>query len=254
MILKCFFCLMLLCLSVSVQAKTVLISTGEFTPYCSSAIREKGFVSHVISTAFSRQGYDVEFDFYPWKRAIKQSLSGSYDATSWWAYNEDRAKEFLYSDALLEVSVHFFFLKTRNGDFDWKTVDDLDGFRIGVTRGYYLSEEMEAYMKTDRAIFETVNDDKMNFKRLLKGRIDLFPMNSVAGVELLRSQFAPSIIHQVEYHSRAISIRPGYLLFPKNNKDSEELHKAFNKGLKEIKEDGTYEKMYDDLLTGYYSN
>ena len=251
--IKLLLFLIAICLSSVSHSETVRISTGEFIPYCSSSSKHQGFASHVVSQAFARQGYEVEFDFLPWKRAFVQTKNGDYDATSWWSYSEERAKELLYSDEILESRLHFFYVRGFQPDFDWKSVDDLTGYRVGLSRGYYTSDALEAARKAGKVEFEVVNDDEQNFRRLLRGRIDLFPINVVTGLELLRTKFAPNVIHQVAYHSRPLSSRPGFLLFPKNSKRSLVLMEKFNAGLKSLREDGTYDKMFDDLLSGYYS-
>ncbi|OMH25576.1 ABC transporter substrate-binding protein [Motiliproteus sp. MSK22-1] len=235
------------------QGETIRIATGEFIPYCSSSSKHQGFASHVVSEAFARQGHEVEFDFLPWKRALVQTQNADYDATSWWSYSDERAKDHYYSDELLESRLHFFYVKGLLPDFDWKEVNDLNGFRIGLSRGYYTSDALESARKAGKVKFEIVNDDEQNFRRLLRGRIDIFPINVVTGLELLRTKFAPNVIHQVTYHPRPLSSRPGFLLFPKAGKRSLELMAIFNTGLKSLREDGTYEKMVDDLLSGYYS-
>lgn len=236
------------------SSKTVTIATGEYAPYCSSSIKHKGFVSHVISEAFGREGYRVEFDFLPWKRAKKQSRVGGYDATSWWAYNPERAENFYYSDEVVKSSLHFFYLKSKNFDFDWKTLSDTAGRSIGVSRSYHYSDEFAAYRKDHPEQIEEVNDDEQNFRRLLRGRTDLFPVDVVVGLEMLRTKFGPNVIHQVAFHPRPLTSRAGFLLFPKvKGERSEELREVFNRGLKKIREDGTYDRMYDDLLSGVYS-
>jgi len=88
---------------------------------------------------------------------------------------------------------------------------------------------------------------------LLHGRIDILPINVVTGLELLRTKFAPDIIHQVAFHPKPVSSRPGFLIFPKKIKRSEEIMRIFNAGLRSLRKDKSYDKMFDDLLSGYYS-
>ena len=237
-----------------VSSETFRISTGEFIPYCSSAAFHKGFASHVVEEAFASQGHDVEFAFLPWKRAMLEAKHGGYDATSWWVYSEERAADFLFSEEILERTIAFLYHKYKNSEFDWKDMDDLSGMRIGWTRGYHYTEELAAFRKTNNAIFEEVNSDEQNLKRLLLGRIDIFPMNTVTGMELLRTKFAPNVVHQLDFHPRSIDTTNGLLLFPKVNKRSEQIRDIFNKGLKSIRDDGTYESLLNGLLKGDYSS
>lgn len=235
-------------------ARTVHIATGEYPPFCSSSARHYGFISHIITEALAREGYTAEFDFLPWKRALFQSSNGEYDATSWWVHSDERAARFLYSDSVVSNSVHFFYVKGRHFDFDWKTLSDLDEYRLGVTRGYFYNQAFTDYREAHPKRFDVVNSDEISFKRLLLNRIDLFPVNVVVGLELLRTRFGPNVIHQVTYHPRPLSSKEGFILFPKDNPDSVKLRQAFNNGLAALKADGTYDRMMDDLLSGYYSN
>jgi len=98
-----------------------------------------------------------------------------------------------------------------------------------------------------------VNDDEQNFRLLLKGRIDLIPMNLISALELLRTKFPQELVDNIRYHPKPASSRPGYVIFPKNLAGSTELVKHFNAGLRALRQDGTYEKMHRQLLEGYYS-
>jgi len=247
------FFIIAIALSGHVNSETFRISTGEFVPYCSSVAFHKGFSSHIIEESFARQGHKVEFVFLPWKRALLEAKLGHYDASSWWVYSEERAADFIFSDAVLERTVAFLYNKNINYEFDWKDMDDLSGMRIGLTRGYHYTDELVAFRKAKKALFEEVNTDEQNLRRLLLGRIDIFPMNVVAGMELLRTKFAPDVIDQLNFHPRPLNTTSGLLLFPKVNKRSKQIRNIFNTGLKSIREDGTYEKMMDGLLKGIYS-
>ena len=247
------FLLILVSLSGGVNSETFRISTGEFVPYCSSTAFHKGFANHVVEEAFASQGHKVEYDFFPWKRAMLEAKQGRYDATSWWVYSDERASNFLLSDAILERTIAFIYHKYKNSEFDWKEMADLSGMRVGVTRGYHYTDELLAFRKTNNALFEEVNTDEQNFKRLLLGRIDIFPINTVAGTELLRTKFAPNVIRQLKFHPRPLNTTSGLILFPKINKRSGQIRDIFNAGLQSIREDGTYEKLLDGLLKGVYS-
>lgn len=247
-------CLLISCFAVTAQAKTLRIATGEFTPTLSSTAKHKGFVNHVVKEIFSRKGYEVEFDFLPWKRAIKQTERGDYHAISWLRYSDERAEQYFISDEVFASGIHFFYEKSRFYDFDWKELSDLDQYRIGVSRSYHYSDEFDAYRKANAGRVEVMNSDEQNLKRLLRRRIDIFPVDLLVGLGLLRTQFDPSAIHQLAYHPKPLVYRPGFIMFPKSRPDAEELNRIFNEGLKELHEDGTYDRMYEDLLSGDYSN
>ena len=68
----------------SFAQETVRIASGEYAPWTSKNIKGAGFTNHVISEAFARVGYRVEFEYYPWKRAFKSAKTGEkFHATSY---------------------------------------------------------------------------------------------------------------------------------------------------------------------------
>jgi polar amino acid transport system substrate-binding protein len=60
--------------------KKVSIATLEWPPYISSKIKGNGSVARIITKAFKSVGYEVEFEFLPWARAISYIKSGQVDA------------------------------------------------------------------------------------------------------------------------------------------------------------------------------
>ncbi len=244
--------ILFLTLSRLVWGETLTVATGEFVPYCSSSAPHKGFANHILSEAFRTQGYELEFDFLPWKRAMLQAESGDYDMTSWWIYNEERDKKFLFSEAILVRTVNFFHLKDKS--FNWQHIDDLSRYRLGVTRGYAYSEAFSDYLKLNPENIHEASSDELNFKMLLRNRIDVFPIDVVTGLEILRTKFAPDVIHRIQYDLHPLDEGEGFVLFPKVREGSAALRDIFNRGLKTIRANGTYDEIYDGLLTGAYSN
>ncbi|WP_163834955.1 type 2 periplasmic-binding domain-containing protein [Spartinivicinus ruber] len=95
-----YFCLFLIFLSSlsSKEERKLLISTAENLPWSSKDLKHGGFVHHVITEAFQREGYNVSYVYYPWARNYKQGLSGEYDATAYWICAPKRAKYFFVAN------------------------------------------------------------------------------------------------------------------------------------------------------------
>lgn len=59
------------------QAKdTIQISTINWEPYSGEKLPNHVFFSELITEAFSRVGYRVEFKYRPWARALKEAKNG----------------------------------------------------------------------------------------------------------------------------------------------------------------------------------
>ncbi|MCX4025685.1 substrate-binding periplasmic protein [Spartinivicinus marinus] len=231
--------------------KTVTISTGEYSPWVSKKLKHLGYVSHIVNEAFKREGYTVEFKFFPWKRAYESAKKGEFHATSFWFKSPDREKDFYYSDPVSTEKTVFFHLKT-NPLADWNTVADLKDKTIGATTGYTYTKEFWEAGENGTIKISTASSDDKNFKKLLASRVDLFPMGTVAGYGLLADKFDETSLHLITFHPKPLVESTGHLLFSKQKADNEELLKIFNAGLKKLKDEGLDQKWREDLMAGGY--
>ncbi|NYZ69903.1 transporter substrate-binding domain-containing protein [Endozoicomonas sp. SM1973] len=235
----------------SEEEKLIRITTGEYPPWLSKSYKHGGFVQHIITEAFKHKGYKTKYDYHPWARNYKEGQKQHYHATAFWYKSEAREKLFYYSDALYSEDVVFFHLKTTLFD-KWHSLEDLKPYRIGATRGYtYTHQFWDAY-KTKKLNIIISNSDQINFKMLLKRRIDLFVMASVAGYATLQQEVSTSQLLTITYNPKPLSSNTTHLLFYKKHQNSKKLLAIFNEGLRYIKKSGFYEKHYDLLLEGRY--
>ncbi len=63
--------LLLFCMPVPLWAKPVRLATLEWPPYTSQSLPDGGLTGHIVKRAFAEAGLEVEFDFYPWQRAVR---------------------------------------------------------------------------------------------------------------------------------------------------------------------------------------
>jgi len=250
---KCLFVLFV-CLYVSDHVyalETVTIATGEYPPFASKNLKHYGFTSQVVQEAFEKSGYKVDFKFVPWKRALECTKNMKYDATSFWFVTEDKQQIFHYSDAIFEEKTAFFHLKTTQLP-NWKKLSDLSKFRFGATRGYSYTKEFWKAGKDGVLTIDEASNDKTNFKKLIRERIDIFPSGIVVGYGILNKSFDSSIINTITYHPKILNKSTTHVLFPKKAPKSQKLLKAFNEGLIKLRMEGLYDKYEDDLMEGNY--
>ncbi|MCX4025182.1 transporter substrate-binding domain-containing protein [Endozoicomonas sp. SM1973] len=233
------------------DVKTVSIASGEYPPWTSKDYKDQGFVNHVISEAFRRQSYQVSFIYLAWARSIKEAEKGRFHAASYWACSPERKQSFFCSEPLHTEAYVFFHLKTTQFS-GWNTLDDLKGYKIGVTRGYTYTKAFWDSHKNKELDLIVNTTDEISMKMLLKGRLNLMIVSSITGLMILNEKFDPVIAQSVTYNSKPLVNNPAHLLFPKSHTDTKLLLTIFNKGLQSMKDDGTFEKHLDMLITGYY--
>ena len=230
---------------------SIRITNGEWEPYLSQYSHEYGFASHVISEAFKLEGVTVQWGFFPWKRAYEMARVGKeWDASAVWWPTDEAKEAFLISDPVVHTSFVFFHLTSRS--FAWKSMDDLKGITIGVTRGYdYGKPFMEAYKSRIFAVDE-VTTDEQNFGKLLKGRIDVFPNDPIVGSAQIRNNLSAADAQRLTHHPTEFSKSTLSLIISRRAENAPQLLEKLNTGMKKLKKNGRLDQMEKDLRDGKY--
>lgn len=232
--------------------KVVTISTGEWAPWAGEKIPENGFVLHVVREIFENAGYKVNYQFVPWKRAIIILERGKVDASAYW-YKDNKRDSFAYhSEPVTNEKLVFFYRKT-NPFKEWNSYEDLKGLKIGLARGNTYPDELQKLINDKVLSADVAGQDLFSFRKLVHGRIDVLPIAEVMGNEILSKEFTSSIQATIDYSSKPLTVTTGHILFSKNRVKAKEYLEVFNKGLKQIKDNGIYDKYFDNLLKGEYS-
>ncbi len=241
-------------LSSLMQAQTtVRITNGEWDPYLSSQAYEYGLTSHIITQAFKLEGIDIEWGFFPWKRAFENAKEGhQWDASAAWSPNELYLRDFLLSDTIMNIEYVFFHLKEF--EFDWTNMDDLQDINIGITRGYNYGKPFMNARHNNKIYTELANTDEQNFSKLLFGRIKIFPNDKLVGYTQIKNTFSPLETSLFTHHPNNIKLKANtlHLLISKNSKNAKMFLEKFNAGLKTLRGSPQYQQMFMDLEQGKY--
>ncbi len=228
---------------------SITIAIGEWPPYMSKTLSHLGGGSRIIKEAFSLQGINVTFQFYPWKRTLALVEHNRADATGLWGYSEQRAAYAFYSDPVCSDSVYFWHLKSV--PFNWNTVADLKGLIVGGTLAYNYGDDFNKAVEEGVFTYREAPEDLMNLKMLLFKRIDLFPFEGTAGAMLLKKHFTPDQRKMLVYHPKPLSTHSFFLLMSKKNTRNLKRIEQFNKGLAQLKASGKIEAYLQQALSEY---
>ncbi len=229
----------------------IRITNGEWEPFLSNYSHEYGLASHIVSEAFRVEGIEVEWGFYPWKRSYVLAEKGTdWDASAVWWPSDDAREKFLLSDPVVGTSFVFFHHKDKK--FDWDSMDDLKGLKVGTTRGYDYGPDFTAALKNEIFKAREVTRDELNLKMIVKGRIDIFPNDPVVGMSQVRNSLSPADAENITFHSKKFGETTLHLLISKQNKNHTMLLETFNSGLKKLKENGQLDKLFAELKSGKY--
>ncbi|WP_231714632.1 substrate-binding periplasmic protein [Desulfonema ishimotonii] len=228
----------------------IRLTTGEFPPFISESLKHYGPAPHIVTKAFASEGVSVRFRVFPWKRAYITAKRGEeYVGSGFWLEAERRKKDFWYSDPVYESRWAFFYLKSFR--FDWNTLEDLRGIRVGVTREFTYTKELYDAIDAGTISADWVSHEYLNIRKLLKGRIDIAIFNTEVGYYLLRKE-APQNFDLLIHHPKPLVETNGHLIFTKKREDNRRLIKLFNKGLKKLKKSGEYDRIFEASRRGEY--
>ncbi len=227
----------------------IVVANGEWFPYISQELKHYGVFSHIITEAFALEGVTVEFKWVPWKRALEKTYAGVYDATSSWIWTEERAKYLEFSDIIMESKKVFFHLKETS--FDWETIEDLKGLRIGGVIGYTYGTEFDKAAESGRINVEFVAKDIQNFDKLLKDRIDIYPQELEIGYSYI-NRYGADTAARFTHHPKVIILTRNPLNFSKKVPKNKQLLEKFNRGLKQLKDSGRWQAMIEAANRGEY--
>ena len=216
--------------------ETIRLASGEWAPYQSEHLKHNGLASRIVTQAFAQEGVKVEYGYFPWARSYEFAKTGEWDGTFLWFDTPERRAFFHISEPVLDIEYVFFHLKRR--DFDWREIGDLKALKIGATLEYSYGEAFKQAEAEGQLKVERVATDELNFKKLLKGRIHIFPNEIESGYAMLRKLFTPEQVALFTHHPLPVRADPHHVLFPKALERSELMLERFNRGLKKLQESG----------------
>lgn len=218
--------------------ETVRFAIGEWAPYTSSTDPHGRMLEIVVEEAFKLQGIEVEFEYFPWKRSYSLAESGIFDGTFPWVNTEEHKKDFfIHKECLIKDQGVFFHLKSVL--FDWKTLDDLKKYSVGVTIGY---KEEKIYIESGINA-QAVPSEELNFKKMLAGRIDVYQTSKTVGHATINKIFTAEEALLFTNHPVPAVENEFYILFSKKTSNGQYLADRFDAGLKKLKESGRYDSI-----------
>lgn len=234
----------------SMAMDMIRITSAEWPPYQSEHLKHYGVASHIITQAFALEDIQVTYGFFPEMRSLLVARNGKWDATFLWVKTKEREPYFYFSDVIVENDNVFFHLKSVA--FDWNTMDDLSDILIGATIGFSYGKAFDTAEKSGKIHVERVPSDEMNFAKLLKNRIQIFPQTKDVGYAMLQKNFSPEEAAQITHHPRPIVTEKLLLLFSKKVSANKERLILFNRGLKKLRDSGRYDQYIQESQRGEY--
>ncbi len=111
------------------------------------------------------------------ERAILSAQSGKVEMLIGYSKKAERLAFLAYpARSYRRIKWNFFIRKQDEGKIRFETFEDLKGYTIGVTRS--VSYTKEFWAAQSMLHFDFVNQNELQIKKLLRGRVDLVPLNT----------------------------------------------------------------------------
>lgn len=227
----------LLVASGAARAELLRVTGSLWSPYLDDELPNGGLAADLVRTALTRAGYEVEGSAEPWTRAYEGAAIGVYDVVAAIWQNEARGEDLIFSNPYLLNDIIFFSRQGVLGNY--RTLNDLGGYRIGVVKGYAYDEAFD----THPDLYRIANNHLIqNLLLLRQGRLDVVVGDKWSILHQI-SVFMPDDIGYFVALPKPLARRAVRLGVSRQNPRAQEIVAAFDKAIAEMQADGTYDEI-----------
>ena len=220
-------------------SKTLTFVSTDFPPYAySEDDKIKGFNVEILTEIFDRMDIKINYSILPWARAVLMVKEGQADAIFPFFKNKKREEFTDYPNSFTSEPIAMFVLKDSSITYDGE-LSKLSAFKFGRVIGYSSGEKLDKAIEDKIIKIETVRSSKLNIRNLLRNRFDILVDNKYLILHALKKINKQNEIKQLE---PILATTKAYLGFSKR-KNHKKIIVQFNIILKEIKKDGTYDRI-----------
>ncbi len=225
-------------LAVSVKASELKIFASHYPPFdIADNPLTPGFDVEVTEAAFAASDIDVNVEFRPWARIMRDVQAGTATAAVTCSVNAERRKQLYYSDEISSSQVGLISLKTLDTGAI-RSLDDLRNYRVVSVNGYATQTEL-----INRNI-NTLNVNRMDeaINLIARQRQDIFYIGREAAL-FIANQLG--LAQKIKF--TPLAEKPTlklYVCFSKQWPGVQQLISKFNQGLQRIRTNGVFQEIH----------
>ena len=194
----------------------------------------------IIKAVAANQGFNIDIQSLGWDAAVTAVQAGQADALLAGASitDERKANGWIFSDSYYD-SYQVFAAKTDSGI---ESLDDLKGKTIAVKNATAGANYAESLKDEYGFKIDTYEDSPTMYQAVVLGQADA----CVEDKPIMADNIKTGGLDLTIVESTASEVAPyGFAIM---NEDNQELLDMFNKGLQEIKDNGTYDEILNKYL------
>lgn len=190
-----------------------------------------GFNVDIIRAIALSTGINVQFYPMEWQETSEKLQAKEVDVIQGIKITKEREKYYDFSDAYLENSQSIFVLM----DTEIEKLEDLSFQRVAIQQGDVAITNLKALWEV-KIIFTSDQEEAM--RKLLVGEVDAYIGNTLTGAFLINQL---GVRNQVKIVGEMLNPSKYAVAVARGDVYTQHI---INKGLKEIKRNGTYDKIY----------
>ncbi|MCF6210638.1 MAG: transporter substrate-binding domain-containing protein [Gammaproteobacteria bacterium] len=215
-------------------AHPLQIASGVREPHSTPA--QTGFIDRLVIEAFRRTGHEVEIVQLPAQRALVESNSGIMDGDLMRV--QEIPDTFTHLQRVPEKLIDFeFMVFTGHTSLTPRGWDSLKPYEIGIVAGWKI---LERRLQDSRALTR-VGDTQQLMRLLTNERVDLVVSERWQGLQAIRDLK----LKDVRMLEPPVKTREMFLMLHKRHAA---LLPELAKALRSMKQDGSYQRLYDETL------
>ena len=214
----------------------ITLVTDDYLPYTSTDQDGSGVIGDLVIEAFSAMGIEVSYQFASWKRCEILVSSGEVFGAIPYFINDERSKLYDFSAPILLGLTRYYYNREQfpNG-FDWRSVDDFKGYRMGAIAGYwYIPEFTKAGLD-----MHLVSSEEQNFIKLARQRID-FTLAGQPRAEKAIRNLAKELQNKIAAVAKPESRETFHVLVSRKYPHAQHFNQLLTQGLSRIINSGKY--------------
>ncbi|RQD60704.1 substrate-binding periplasmic protein [Desulfonatronovibrio magnus] len=220
----------------------VVLAYVDFPPYEYMENNEaRGILVEIVRTVFDRADINLELVYYPFNRAYQEAMQGSIAGIFNFYKTPQRLEHFDFSDPVILNPLYLFVRQESELSFNG-AIEDLSGLNVGVMSGYTYGAEFD---NCNLFNLDKANSHESNFKKLIMGRIDVYPCDWLVGHYVLQNH---GLQHNVRALPVPLTVMEGHIGFAGGR--HHDVLKRINPVIRTMHESGEIQAIIDIYIQG----
>ncbi len=234
--------LLLLLVILSIQGSsqtTELKLASDIWPPFTNIESKKTFATDLVTEALNRIGINTKIEIVVFGDILKGIDSGDFDGSAALWINDERKRNYLFSNPYLHNQL--ILVGKKGCNVSASSFSELSGKRIGVIEHYAYGIDESDVKKIN---FVRSSSDQQNLERLLSDQIDYMLVDALLIQYLLKFQ-VNDVSEFLEIGLTPIVVKSLHFALSKNVPDAQKIMTLFDEEIQKMIADGSYHKVLE---------